>query len=86
MSLAFVQDRMERNPLLQLIAASGPTPLRDALFARHQERDVPFTCDSVCALCKGILSQVDEPVLQELATEQWVKMMLGVKHLGVEAC
>jgi len=87
MSLALVQDRMERNPLLQLIAARGPTHLRDALAERQRHRDLPLTCDSICDLCKGILSRVEEPVLQDVATEEWLKMSIfGLIPPRVEAC
>jgi hypothetical protein len=86
-SLSLVQDGMKRNSLLQLIANRGPAHLRDALRQRHLDGDLPLTCDSICDLCKGILSRVEEPILQDVATEELLKILLfGLIPQGVEAC
>lgn len=77
MSLGALQDRMERNPLLQLIAARGPKQVRDALEQRGEARNLPASCDSICDLCKGILSRVDESVLQEVATGEWTNILFS---------
>lgn len=72
-SLAATQERMDSNPLLRLIAASGPRRLRD-LLGEHRSK-LPVSCDSVCDLCKGTLAHVDEAILQRVAGEEWDRMV-----------
>ncbi len=87
MSLAAVQKRMESNPLLQLIAVRGPKHLRDALASQQKDRELPITCDSMCDLCKGVLSRTDESVLRDVAVEEWTKaLFFGLSSPGTEAC